>query len=77
MSKYYLLSGLLLPMERSPAIHGFNDRPTIEEKQKVYEEIAEHDFQDNEEFKPPQNYIFLKLSEKDEVRVVYFEFAIL
>ena len=76
MSKYYLLSGLLLPMKSSPAIHGFNKKPTIEDKQKAYIEFAELEIQDYKNFTAPKNYTFLKLSKKDEIKVVYFEYDI-
>jgi len=74
MSKYYLLSGLILPMRESDTLHRFSKRISIREKQKAYEEFATHDIHSNVNSTPPQNYTFLKLSKTDEVRVVYFDY---
>jgi len=74
MSKYYLLSGLILPMRESGTLHGFSKRTSIREKQKAYEEFAAHDINSSVSSTPPQNYTFLKLSKTDEVRVVYFDY---
>ncbi len=74
MSKYYLLSELILPIRESNTIYGFNKKPTIKEKQKAYKKFAKHDKKGHINSAPPQNYSFLKLSKTDEIRVVYFEY---
>ena len=72
MSKYYLLSGLLIDIPNFPRIYGFDKKPTIEEKIKTYKEIFGKDTHNNFTFSPPKNYTFLKLSKTEETKVVYF-----
>jgi len=76
MSKYYLLSGLLLEMPNFSRIYGFDKDPTIEEKIKTYKNISEQNTHSNIIFSTPKNYTFLKLSRTEEVKVVYFDFDI-
>lgn len=73
MSKYYLLSGLLLEIPNFPKIYGFDKNPTVEEKVKTYKEISEKDPHNNITFTAPKNYTFLKLSKTEEIKVVYFD----
>lgn len=42
MSKYYLLSGLLLDIPNFSRIGGFDKNPTIEEKIEAYNIFAKH-----------------------------------
>jgi len=74
MSKYYLLSRLILPMRESGTLHGFGNNESIEKKQKAYEEFAGFDNNSIVGNSPPQNYTFLKLSKTDEIKVVYFDY---
>jgi len=76
MAKYYLLSGLILPMNKSDTIHGFVGNKSVKEKHEAYKEFSERDSKGNISGNPPQNYTFLKLSKTDEVRVVYFDYDI-
>jgi len=74
MSKYYLLSGLILPMRESGTLHGFEKNASIEKKQEAYEEFAALDDNNIVSNSPPRNYTFLKLSKTDEIKVVYFDY---
>lgn len=73
MSKYYLLSGLLIEIPNFPKICGFNKNPTVEEKLKTDKEISKKNPSNNITFTPPKNYIFLKLSKTEEIKVIYFD----
>ena len=72
MSKYYLLSGLILEIPNFSKIYGFDKKPTIEEKLNTYKEIYEND-PNFSTFITPKNYTFLKLSKTEEIKVVYFD----
>jgi len=73
MSKYYLLSGLLLEIPNFSKIYGFDKNPTIEEKIETYKEFSKQDPHNNIIFTNPKNYTFLKLSRTEEVKGVYFD----
>jgi len=73
MSKYYLIPGLILEISNFSKIHGFDKKPTIEEKVKIYEKIFEKNTHNKFTFPPPKNYTFLKLSKTEEIKVVYFD----
>ncbi len=74
MSKYYLLSGLLI--DTIPKIHGFGKNPTIKEKIKAYNNFFKKDIQNNTVPVTPKNYTFIKLSKAEAVEVVTFDFDV-
>lgn len=76
MAKYYLVADLLLPALKTEASIYFGSKMSIKDKEIEYKKYAKSSLPNFKKFQPPKNYRFLKLSEKDEIKVVYFEFDI-